>query len=63
MEGKKGEIRIFFRRKTQHKHNTNSFANTKALSSGPRGSSNFTTIGHLAVPLGVNVAVERADML
>jgi hypothetical protein len=61
--GEKGGNQDFFRRKTQHKHNTNSFANMKALSSGPRGSSNFTTIGHLAVPLGVDVAVERADML
>jgi hypothetical protein len=61
--GKKGENQEFFRRKTQYKHNTNSFTNTKALSSGSRGSSDFTAIGRLAVPLGVDVAVERANML
>ena len=59
--GKKGENQEFF---FEEKHNTNTTpTNTKALSSGSRGSSNFTAIGCLAVPLGVDVAVERVDML
>jgi hypothetical protein len=52
-----------FRRKTQHNTTINSFTNTKALSSGSWGWSGFTAILRLAVPLGIDVAVERPDML
>lgn len=63
MARKKGEIRSFFRRKTQHNNNTDAFTKMKALSSGSSGSSGFTAVARRAVGLGVNVAVERADML
>ena len=63
MEGKKGEKRSFFSRKSTSQPNTTSITNMKALSEGSLGSRDFIARWRLASALGVVAALERTDMV
>ena len=55
---KRGEKRSFVSKKS-----TSSITNTKALSSGSSGSRSFTPLGRRTRAFGVDVEVERFDMI